>query len=94
MVAGNEVFFTVELFNKLLDLMATGEPAEISEAEDEVVWLHLIVPVFDKLLGHLLFVSEWPVTKTNDVSVTKVHIGGEVNVLVRCEYDINLLHRM
>ena len=94
MVAGNEVFFTVELFNELFDLMATGEPAEISEAEDEVVWLHLIVPVFDKPLSHLLFVGEWPAAKTNNISVTKVHVRGEVNVLVRGEYNINLLHRM
>lgn len=94
MVAGDEVFFAVELFNELFDLMATGEPAKIPETEDEVVLLYLIVPVFDKPLGHLLFVSKWPVAKTNNISVTKVHIRGEVNVLVRGEYNINLLHRM
>lgn len=91
-VARNEVLFAMELFNKLLDLMATRPPAKVPQAENKVIGLDRIVPVFDKTLGHFLLVHKRSVAESYDIAMPEMKVRGKVYMLVRGDCYINLLH--
>ena len=91
-VARNEVLFAMELFNEFLDFMSPGPPRKITQAEDKVIRLNHIIPVFDETPGHFLLVLKRPVTEPYNIAMPEMEVRGEENVLVGRDGYINFLH--